>query len=167
MYIIGQILGFIAFIVSIYAYQRVKKRDILLCMVISNIINLIHYFLIGAYSGCITKILAILRDLFIVLKEKNKSLSNLLFLIIFILIYIGVSIYTFTNILSLFPLIAAIIYIIPTWLGDSKTVKKTALFCYILWLIYNIYVLSIAGVIANIVSIASIIIGFKREIKWV
>lgn len=165
MYIIGQILGFIAFIVSIYAYQRVKKRDILLCMVISNIINLIHYFLIGAYSGCITKILAILRDLFIVLKEKNKSLSNLLFLIIFILIYIGVSIYTFTNILSLFPLIAAIIYIIPTWLGDSKTVKKTALFCYILWLIYNIYVLSIAGVIANIVSIASIIIGFKREIK--
>lgn len=167
MYIIGQILGFIAFIVSIYAYQRVKKRDILLCMVISNIINLIHYFLIGAYSGSITKILAILRDLFIVLKEKNKSLSNLLFLIIFILIYIGVSIYTFTNILSLFPLIAAIIYIIPTWLGDSKTVKKTALFCYILWLIYNIYVLSIAGVIANIVSIASIIIGFKREIKWV
>lgn len=165
MYIIGQILGFIAFIVSIYAYQRVKKRDILLCMVISNIINLIHYFLIGAYSGSITKILAILRDLFIVLKEKNKSLSNLLFLIIFILIYIGVSIYTFTNILSLFPLIAAIIYIIPTWLGDSKTVKKTALFCYILWLIYNIYVLSIAGVIANIVSIASIIIGFKREIK--
>ena len=165
MYIIGQILGFIAFIVSLYAYQRVKKRDILICMVLSNSINLIHYFLIGAYSGCITKILAILRDLFIVLKEKNKRLSSVLFLIIFILIYTLVSIYTFTNILSLFPLIAAIIYIIPTWLGDSKTVKRTALFCYVLWLIYNIYVLSIAGVIANIVSIVSIIIGFKREIK--
>lgn len=165
MYIIGQILGFIAFIASLYAYQRVKKRDILISMVLSNSINLIHYFLIGAYSGCITKILAILRDLFIVLKEKNKRLSSVLFLIIFILIYTLVSIYTFTNILSLFPLIAAIIYIIPTWLGDSKTVKRTALFCYVLWLIYNIYVLSIAGVIANIVSIVSIIIGFKREIK--
>lgn len=134
-------------------------------MVISNIINLVHYLILGAYSGCITKVIAIFRDIFIVLKEKNKRLSSVLFLIIFILIYIGVSIYTFTNILSLFPLVAAIIYIIPTWLGNSKTVKKTALFCYILWLIYNIYVLSITGVIANIVSIVSIIIGLKREIK--
>ena len=165
MYIFAQILGFIAFLVSLYAYQRVHKKDILLCMALSNIINLIHYLMLGAYSGCITKTLAIFRDVFIALKEKNKGLSNLLFLIIFILIYIGVSIYTFTNILSLFPLIAAIIYIIPTWLGDSKTVKKTALFCYILWLIYNIYVSSIAGVIANIISIISIIIGLKKEIK--
>ena len=165
MYIFAQILGFIAFLVSLYAYQRIKKKDILLCMVISNIINLVHYLMLGAYSGCITKVIAIFRDTFIVLKEKNKSLSSILFLIIFILIYTLVSIYTFTNILSLFPLVAAIIYIIPTWLENSKTVKKTALFCYILWLIYNIYVLSIAGVIANIVSIVSIIIGLKKEIK--
>ena len=165
MYIFAQILGFIAFLVSLYAYQRIKKKDILLCMVISNIIKLFHYLMLGAYSGCITKVIAIFRDIFIVLKEKNKRLSSVLFLIIFILIYIGVSIYTFTNILSLFPLVAAIIYIIPTWLGNSKTVKKTALFCYILWLIYNIYVLSIAGVIANIVSIISIIIGLKKEKK--
>ena len=165
MYVAAQILGFIAFLISLYAYQKVNKKDILLCMVISNIINLVHYLILGAYSGCITKVIAIFRDIFIVLKEKNKRLSSVLFLIIFILIYIGVSIYTFTNILSLFPLVAAIIYIIPTWLGNSKTVKKTALFCYILWLIYNIYVLSIAGATANIVSIVSIIIGLKREIK--
>lgn len=167
MYVAAQILGFIAFLISLYAYQKVNKKDILLCMVISNIINLVHYLMLGAYSGCITKVIAIFRDIFIVLKEKNKRLSSVLFLIIFILIYTLVSIYTFTNILSLFPLVAAIIYIIPTWLGDSKTVKKTALFCYVLWLIYNIYVLSIAGVIANIISIVSIIIGLKKEIKWV
>ena len=162
MYVAAQILGFIAFLISLYAYQKVNKKDILLCMIISNIINLVHYLILGAYSGCITKVIAIFRDIFIVLKEKNKRLSSVLFLIIFLLIYVGVSIYTFTNILSLFPLLAAIIYIIPTWLGNSKTVKKTALFCYVLWLIYNIYVLSIAGVTANIVSIVSIIIGLKR-----
>ena len=97
MYIIAQILGFIAFLVSLYAYHRVNKKDILLCMVLSNVINLVHYLILGAYSGCITKTLAIFRDAFIVLKEKNKRLSSVLFLIIFILIYILVSIYTFTN----------------------------------------------------------------------
>ena len=163
MYIVIQIIGFIAFLVSLIAYQRKSKKDILLCMVLSNIINLVHYLLLGAYSGCITKLIAIVRDSFIVLKEKNKKLSSILFLIIFILIYTGVSIYTYTNILSLLPLIAAIIYIIPTWFGNSKTVKITALFCYLLWLTYNIYVLSIAGILANIVSIISIIVSLKRS----
>lgn len=51
MYIFTQILGFIAFLVSLYVYQRVNKKDILLCMVISNIINLVHYLMLGAYSG--------------------------------------------------------------------------------------------------------------------
>ena len=72
MYIVGQILGFVAFVVSLFAYQRVKKKEILLCMVLSNIINLVHYLMIGAFSGCITKTIAIFRDSFIVLKEKNK-----------------------------------------------------------------------------------------------
>ena len=98
-------------------------------------------------------------------KSFNKNCEYVLDFVIFILIYVLVSIYTFTSILSLFPLIAAIIYIIPTWLGNSKTVKKAALLCYVLWLIYNIYVLSIAGLIANIISIVSIIIGLKRGIK--
>lgn len=50
MYIFAQILGFIAFLVSLYAYQRAHKKDILLCMALSNIINLIHYLMLGAYS---------------------------------------------------------------------------------------------------------------------
>ncbi len=165
MYIFIQVIGFLAFIISLIAYQQKRKKDVLLCMVLSNIINLIHYFLLGAYSGCITKLVAIARDSFIVIKDKNKKLSSGLFLIIFILIYIALSIYTYTNVLSLFPLIAAIIYIIPTWYGDSKIIKITALFCYFLWLIYNIYVISIAGIIANIISMISIIISLRRKNK--
>ena len=85
-----------------------------------------------------------------------------MFLIVFILIYIFILIYTYNGLLSVFPIIAALIYLIPTWFGNSKTVKKTALFCYLLWLVYNIFVLSIAGIISNIISIISIIVSIKR-----
>ena len=162
MYIVAQIVGLMAFIVSLVAYQQKNKKDILLTMVISNIINLIHYIMLNAYSGAMTKLVAILRDSFIVGKDKYKQLKSLLFLIVFILIYIFILIYTYNGLLSVFPIIAALIYLIPTWFGNSKTVKKTALFCYLLWLVYNIFVLSIAGIISNIISIISIIISIKR-----
>lgn len=163
--IIAQIIGFLAFIISLIAYHRKKKSRILGDMVISNILNLVHYLLLGAYSGCVTKVIAIIRDSFIIAKGKNKKLSSYCFLAIFIIAYIVCSIVIYKGILSLFPLIAAIIYIVPIWNGNEKTIKKTAFFCYFLWLGYNIFVFSIAGIVSNVVSIISTFIAMINESK--
>lgn len=165
IFIIAQIIGFAAFLISIVAYHRDKKEKILGCMVLSNILNLIHYFLLNAYSGCITKVVGICRDAFIILKGKNKLLSSNIFLVIFVLIYIIAGVYTYNNIWSILPLIAAIIYIIPIWNGNEITVKKTAFICYFLWLIYNIFVFSIAGIVSNIISIISTFIAITNDNK--
>lgn len=50
IYIISQSIGFASFFVSIFAYHKNKKERILENMVISNILNLIHYLLLGAYT---------------------------------------------------------------------------------------------------------------------
>ena len=134
-------------------------------MVTSNILNLIHYLLLGAFSGCITKLLAIFRDYFIILKEKNKKLSNSVYLIVFILLYIIATIFTYNGFLSILPLVAAIIYIIFIWNGNEVIIKKIAFFCYFLWLIYNIFVLSIAGIVSNIISIISTLIAIINTDK--
>ena len=165
VFIISQIVGSVAFIVSLVAYHKDKKEKILSNMIISYAFNLVHYFLLGAYSGCITKIIAICREWFIITKDKKKILSSNIFLYVFVLIYILVGIITYTNIWSIFPIIAAIIYIIPIWNGTEKTVKKVAFICYFLWLIYNIFVLSISGIISNIISIISLCIAIKRGYK--
>lgn len=163
IYIVSQVIGFAAFAISILAYHKNKKEKILGSMVVSNILNLIHYLLLGAYTGFITKIIAIFRDSFIILKDKNKKYNKSIFLYIFIIIYITVSIITYKNIWSLFPLVAAIIYLIPIWNGNKKMVKQTALLCYFLWLAYNIFILSLAGIISNIVSIISTGIAVYSE----
>lgn len=79
IYIISQILGIVAFIISLLAYHKNKKEKILGNMVLSNILNLVHYLLLGAYTGCITKGLAILRDSFIILKDSRKKLDKRIF----------------------------------------------------------------------------------------
>ena len=165
--IIAQIIGFIAFIASLISYHRKSKKAILGSMLISYVLFIIHYVLIGAYSGCITKVLAIFRNYFIILKDKYKKLSSIYFLLLFVMLYVIVSIFAFDGIISILPLIAGTIYIIFIWNGNDMVVRKTAFFCYFLWLIYNIFVLSIPGIVSDIVAIISTFIAIinNREGK--
>ncbi len=165
IYIVAQIIGFIAFTVSLIAYHRKEKKNILSNMLLSNILNLIHYLLLGAFSGCITKLLAIVRDYFIIFKEKHSKFSNKVYLMLFILLYIIAAVFTYNGILSILPLVAAIIYIIFIWNGNEVIIKKTAFFCNFLWLIYNVFVLSIAGIISNIISLLSNLIAIINTKK--
>lgn len=163
--IISQVLGFIAFIISLLAFHKNKKEKILGNMILSNIFDLIHYLLLGAYSGCITKLLAMFRNIFVIFKDKNKSLSSNIFLYIFILAYTLSGILTFENVWSILPIVSAIIYAVAIWKGNEITLKKAACFGYFLWLIYNILVLSISGILSNIVSICSLLIAIKNSSK--
>lgn len=163
--IIAQVLGFIAFVISLLAFHKNKKEKILGSMILSNIFDLIHYLLLEAYSGCITKLLAICRNIFVIFKDKNKTLSSNIFLYIFILAYIISGILTFENIWSIFPIVSALIYAVAIWKGNELTLKKAACFGYFLWLIYNTLVLSISGIISNIVSICSLFIAIRNNYK--
>lgn len=163
LYILAQIIGFIAFFVSLIAYHRKDKKNILINMIIANIINLVHYLLLGAYSGCITKLLAIFRDCFIIFKKNYNNFLNYFYLIFFIILYIIASIFTFNGILSILPLLAALIYTIFIWNGNELRLKKIAFICYFIWLIYNIFVMSISGIVSNVISIVSTLIAIKNE----
>jgi len=163
IYVISQIAGFIAFILSLIAYHRKKKSKIFQTMMVANVLDIIHYILLGAYSGCITKVIALVRNEIIIIKEKNKKLNNKIVLISLLFIYLVSGVLTYKNIYSILPILAAMIYLYFVWNGNELKVKKCAFYCYFLWLIYNICVFSIAGITSNIVSIISTFIAVYNE----
>ena len=163
--VIAQIIGFVALFISLIAYHRKDKKSIISNLVICNLFKLVHYLLLGAYSGCVTKIIAIIRDGFIIIKERNTKLSNNLFLLFFIMLYVIAAFFTYDGILSLFPLVAPLIYTLFIWNGNELVVKKTAFYCYFIWLVYNIFVFSIPEIIANILGIISTFIAIKNYKK--
>lgn len=164
-YVVSQIVGFFAFIISLFAYHQKKKKKIFQTMTIANVLDIIHYIFLGAFSGCVTKVIALIRNEIIVFKEKNKKFNNNIVLIAMFIIYLVSGILTYKNIYSILPIIAAMIYLYFVWNGNELKVKKAAFYCYFLWLIYNICVLSIAGIISNIVSIVSSFIAVYNEKK--
>ena len=165
VYLISQIFGFIAFVISLVAYHRKKKEKIFKTMMLANLLDITHYLLLGAYSGCITKVIALVRNEIIILKEKHKKFNNVIVLIILLAIYFISGILTYESIFSILPILSAMIYLYFVWNGNELVVKKVAFYCYFLWLTYNIFVFSIAGIISNIVSIISTFIAMYNEKK--
>ena len=164
IYIIAQIIGFIAFVISLLAYHRKKKEKIFQTMMIANVLDIVHYLLLNAYSGCVTKVIALLRNKIIIVKEKNKKINNNMVLVILFSAYLISGILTYKNIYSVLPILAAMIYLYFVWNGNELKVKKVAFYCYFLWLAYNIFVFSIAGIVSNVVSILSTFIAIHKEI---
>lgn len=162
-YIVSQTAGFLAFILSLFAYHQKKKKEIFQTMTIANVLDIIHYILLGAYSGCVTKVIALIRNEIIIIKEKNKKFNNNIVIIVMFIIYLVSGILTYKNIYSILPILAAMIYLYFVWNGNELRVKKVAFYCYFLWLIYNICVFSIAGITSNVVSIVSTFIAVYNE----
>lgn len=165
MYIASQILETIAFIIVLIGYHLKTKKNIFKTMCIANVFNIAHYLLLNAYSGFITKVMALIRNLFIIEKEKDKKYNNYIFLSLFIICYILLGIITYKNIYSILPFTAAIIYLTACWNGDELRVKKYAYYCYYLWLIYDICIHSIAASISTLILLISTGIAYYKRKK--
>lgn len=61
--IIGNIFGIIGLIYSAVAYHKKEKKDILKLLIISNSLSLIQYMFLQAYTGYITIIISIIRNI--------------------------------------------------------------------------------------------------------
>lgn len=158
--IIGNIFGIIGLIYSAVAYHKKEKKDILKLLIISNSLSLIQYMFLQAYTGCITIIISIIRNI-IALKKKDKN-ENII-LAIFIILYIVMGIITYNSIFSILPIIASIIYVIGIWNGNENIIRKTGLINMYLWLIYSISTFAVAGAIQNIILIISTHIAIRNN----
>ena len=164
IYIISQIFALVAFIFSLVAFHRSKKENILKTSVISNVFDIAHYLLLNAYSGMLTKVLALFRNIFVLFKDKRKKQYHIFFFVLLVL-YIIAGILTYKSIFSVLPIVAAITYLYAIYYCKELTIKSVSCGGYVLWLIYNICILSVVGIVSNIVAIISTAIAIYRHNK--
>lgn len=144
-----QLIGFVAWIFLALSYWRRKVDDVLLLQVFSCILFVIHYYLLGGMSGLYIVLFETIRDF-----VYYKSDDDLKLFYYSIPIYIIIGILNFSGILSILPSLASLID------GFSLANKKTivvvgGIASYTVWLIYDLYVGSISGVITAFILIIS------------
>lgn len=165
-YVLSQIFSLLCFACFGITFFSKNQKKIRFLGILMNVFQAISYMFLGATSGYAMLIIAIIRNLiFFKLNEQEYTTSYKLLLFALLLIITITGALTYTNIFSLLPVIAIVIYSIGVWQKSPKLYKLLSIPNCLLWVIYNLYVASVIASIDEFVMLILSIVGFYKELK--
>ena len=160
-FIIAQIIGAIALIILIISLQNNSKKRLLTYQMISSLLYALQYFFLKANTGCFMNLICMIRNW--IFNRYPKTRPPIYWLII-IMVY--TSSLSYAGIISTLPMIAVVIYSIALWNGNLTKIRITEVISCTLYIIYNIKVLAITGLIATIIELLGAVFAiYKFDIK--
>ncbi len=153
LYIIGQILGVIVIIYSGFIYTSKKRDRILIMKLIADVMCTVQNLLCGAYTGAALLAIAVARDIVFLYKDKYKWANNFLWLVLFSVGMCVSPIVTWAGWTSLLPVLGSLILSIGLYSSNSKSTRLLGVIGQVLWTIYDVCNLNIAGAIADGLSV--------------
>lgn len=157
----AQAIGFAGTFFLAVSFHFDSTRKIFFFQLLGNLLYLVHFFCLHAYAGCISMIICMIYNLF--LMSKNKFLRQSFWMVILIAVQVIFTWLTWENAWGLFPLAANTAFIISGWTGKPHMVRMANLAVYSpCWLIYDVAAFSIAGVVCEVISELSTVMAVSH-----
>ena len=165
-FILAQVLGIMALVVTAYGIHFKTKDGILLRFVIANILFAIQFFLLNAITGGVISIINAIRCVVFYIYKKKELKPSIVTLLIFEIIVIISGIFSWQNMWSLIPILATVLYTYSLWQDDVRVIRISACLVYSSWAVYDLIVKAYAGVLQEVSILASSILAlFKNKKK--
>ncbi len=161
MDLITAMLGYIAFLVGIIAFQSNKHKHIVLLKAFTDICFCIQYILLGAYTGAATDLAGCVRNL-IFAKEFKRKNTQYIITTFFVVLMIVIGIVTWDGWLSLLAIAGKLCTTVSFSIKNTKYLRLFTIPSGIMWIIYNAATGSVGGVLYEAMVIVSIIIAAFR-----
>ena len=170
-YVLSQIFIIINYIFLVVTYQLKSRKSMLIFNFAAIIATGLSYVFLSAWSGLAMVGVAIIRNIIFIVDEKKNGKSDkitkkdIVILIVLYMISIISAIFTYEGFLSLMSVFATMLYTFSIWQKKTGVYKVLGIPVGIIWIIYNIYIASIFGIILEIALLISATIGFVREYR--
>ncbi len=161
-FIATQIIGFIGTGLFVFSYQFKDSKRLFFVQMCANIAYVIHFFMLGAFTGSINIAISLLRNFVLINSNKTWARSKY-WLWLFVAMHITVTFFTWQDSFSLLPAIGMIAITIASWTRNGKKIRMTNIFINSpAWLIYDIYTVSYSGIVCELLTLISVIVSFFR-----
>ena len=167
----AQAVGICAMAFNILSYQQKQQKRVIAFQLMGGLLFSVNFFLLGAMVGAILNVVAAVRAVVFLQKEKLNS-NHPAWLLGFTIVYFISYVLTFTvfgkaataaNLtVELLPVIGMIATTVSFRYTDAKTIRRYGLISSPCWLIYNIASFSVGAIICEVLSLCSILIGMIR-----
>lgn len=170
-YILSQIFTIITYILLAITYYAKDRKTVLTISFLSLIANGLAYAFLNAYTGLAMCVMALIRNIIFLIDEKkngkqdNITKKDIIILIVLYVIAIISAVFTYDGPLSLLSVIATMLYTYSVWQKKTNIYKFLGIPIGILWILYNIYVKSIFGIILESILLICSITGYILEVR--
>ncbi len=165
MELIIQLIGFVGLLVNIFAFQFKKHNHIVYSKMTSELLFSIQYIFLAAWTAAVLDFISVIRNL-IFCRLVKKNIPTTPVILVFALFVIATGIFTFDGIGSLLPIAAKLLTTVSYGMKNERLLRLITLPSCILWAVYNLAVGSIAGAIADSLTLGSLLIAmYKFDFK--
>lgn len=161
LYCIGQGLSFVAVILGFISFQMKSAKGLLLMQIFVATVFSVHYFLIGAMPAAVMNVVGIIRTAVFYFKDK-KFYNPKVYPLLFAIIMLGFGIYSWVGWYSIFVVAGLVIHTMCLPMKNPQHIRWSILVTSPMVLIYDIFELSVGGIIYESMVIISSIIGIVR-----
>jgi hypothetical protein len=161
VYMIAQLIGVFGTIAVMVGMQQKKYNRIVFCKIINEFMASIHYFLIGGYTGMVINFASCLTN-GVYWYRITKGKSTLIFQILFGALFVTLGALSWQGPISTFVILAKLISSVSLGIKTPRTIRFLNLISNPCWLVYNLYMGSVAGIITDSLVLASTIIAVVR-----
>ncbi len=162
-----QAVGFVAMAFCIGSYQVKSGRGMILCKTAGDLLYIVHYLLLGAYSGCVTLGVSAVSQIACSFRGRKKWADwwgwRWLFTALLIIACLLVWRKSFRPIPCICAMISMSSVTLTTWTGNPKLMRLNKLVVAgPAWLLYSAAVGSWSGILCEIIGMASSVIAVLR-----
>lgn len=157
-----QLIGFIGVAFFIASYQMRSNRLLFLFQLIGCLIFCVQFFIMGAYTGALSLIVNVLRNLLQLKLNDWPWVKSKLTLSAIIALLVAITVYTWAGPLSLLPFFSVAITSIGYWTNNAQKIRLSQLFGSPCTLVYDALIHSWRGVLNESIALLSIIISIVR-----
>ncbi len=158
---IAQIVGFVGTALLFISFQQKKRRGILFFQICAGAVFVLHYILLGAYTGAALNFVGFTRSIVFYNSDKKWAKSPA-WLVMYIVISAVSGVLTWAEWYSILPAIAMMLTTVSYWLKNETKIRLVTFPSSPCWLVYNALAGSVAGIITECIVMSSLIIAIIR-----
>ncbi len=168
-YVWSQILTLIEYGLLGTTYFAKKRKWVVILDTFSMAAGIGAYILLGADLGLAMSVVILLANFYYLYDEKRRGKEHKLQLRDYVALGIVLgaiailAILTYDGPLSLLSVIATVLYEISIWQNNTKIYKFLGIPVALCWMLYNGFIFSVAGIIAEGIMFLAAVVGYLRD----
>ena len=161
--IIVQAIGLLAVVCFIFSFQIKSNKALFLCQMAGSALFCVQYMLLGAFTGCLSYLAAIIRNIMLSNMQKAEWLRWKGWAWLFSAVAAVIMVFTWQGPASILPTLAFVVGSFALWTDNAQKIRFYNLICISpSYLAYGLYAGSIGAILNEIFILSSIIISIYR-----